>query len=100
MEDAVLIIRWIAGGGMLALGLVIGLGNWSSFISAAVKKRSTSFVYAFGVAAMLVGICLMPPNLLRPYWWGAFILDFAAGPIWLFMLLSKVFGADDSEESS
>jgi hypothetical protein len=28
------------------------------------------------------------------------IIDFAAGPIWLFMVLSKVFRSDDNEKSS
>ena len=100
MEDFALILRWVAGGGMFALGLVIGLGNWVSFISAAINKRSTSFVYFFGVAAMLVGICLMPPNPLRPFWWGAFIIDFSAGPIWLIMLMSKGFRSGDGENDS
>lgn len=100
MEDALVTLRYIIGGGMLAFGAFVGLGNWSSFIGAAFNKSSTSFVFVLGVAAMLAGLFLMPPNPLRTYWWGAFIIDFSAGPFWVLTVLSLIFSSDADENSS
>jgi len=100
MEDVLPIVRWIIGGGLLAFGAIVGLGNWTSFVSTAIKNSSTSFVFVFGVAAMIAGIFIMPPNPLRTYWWGAFIIDFSAGPLWVFLVLSQIFNSNAKDGSS
>ena len=100
MDNAVAISRWIIGGGLLTFGAIVGLGNWTSFISTAFNKSNTSFVFIFGIAAMVAGIFIMPPNPLRSYWWGAFIIDFSAGPLWLLMVLKLIFGSNVEEKNS
>lgn len=73
--------------GLIFIGLIIGLSNWFAYISASVKKGSTSFVPFIGCILMLVGFFIGPYKQL---WSLALVLDFTAIPMLIVAAVDKI----------
>jgi hypothetical protein len=91
MNELFEILRWLAGGGALALGGLISLGNWVTLIGIIVTKGRSSFVPFIGGVLAAIGMLILPVADFWRWAWIPLFADFGTLPMWIWALVANRF---------
>ena len=96
----IMLIRWIGGGAVLAIGLFVIIGNWITLINLLSKKGSTSFIPLIGGCLAVIGILIAPfPN--RFYWfWTPLLFDWGCIPMFAWIAVTRLAKKNEDSEQS
>ena len=75
------IFIWLLGIAFLGIGVFIIAHQWVAGILVYLSKGSMSFIPVLGGLFTIVGIFILPFDLLKPYWWLALFLDITLVPM-------------------
>jgi hypothetical protein len=95
MTETIEIIRWILGGGAVAFGAFVSIGNWITLIGAIVTKSSTSFIPLIGGVLAAIGVLILPIDGIWRWAWVPLFTDFGTVPLWTWAGIASLFTHTD-----
>ncbi len=84
------VLYWILLSILATISLYVSLGHWVMFLSYLLNKNSRqgSKVPFVGGILLCLTILISPFASIKPFWWAAFIIDFACLPI---LIMTAIF---------
>ena len=95
MDSAsITLIRWIAGGGLIAFGALCALGNFLILVSLPFRKEKeggVSFIPIIGGVLLTLGLLIIPFSGSARWCWVGLLIDFGCVPLFAWASVDSLF---------